>query len=412
MSASLFINPTAVETGLLAAFQSRSTVTERQTQAFDRFTERGFPNRRLEGWKWSDFNAALRQAPTMAELSDKKIIEPSVFAALDPLEFRIVNGRIELPSGEFPEGIKYGVIDGMATIPELETHAIASLTVAMVRKALGIEIEEGVDFTRPILIRHINSSDGFSFGQTLTRVGRGSAVNIIEVYEGEGSGFYSHLNHMALRDGATVRRSMIQETGPSSIIHAICAVKADGASRYEQTSLSTGSRLSRHETHLHYIGRDASADINSAATLSGERHSDFTSHVLHKAEVCTTHQRHKGVARDQGRTVFQGKFQVERTAQKTNAKMTANALLLSDMAEANHKPELEIYADDVECAHGSTAGALDADALFYLRQRGLDEETARGLLIEAFLGEVIDGIKHDAVREVFSARVKSWLETV
>ena len=116
------------------------------------------------------------------------------------------------------------------------------------------------------------------------------------------------------------------------------------------------------------------------------------------------------MARDRGRNIFQGKFHVERSAQKTDARMTANALLLSDGAEANHKPELEIYADDVECAHGSTSGALDADALFYLRQRGLDEDAARALLIEAFLGEVIDGIDVDGVRDVFRARVNSWLE--
>jgi len=410
MNASPFINPTAIETELVAAFQSRSRVEAHQTQAFDRFVKLGFPNRRVEGWKWSDLNAALRQVPTTPKEDAETDITPSSFAALHPLEFRIVNGRIELPPEALPEGIKYGIMDSMATIPALEAHAIASLTVAMVRKALGIEIEEGVKFERPILIRHINSGGGLSFAQSLMRVGQGSAVNIIETYEGEGSGFYAHLNHMALRDGAKVHRTVVQETGPSNIIHAICAVKADGASRYEQTSLSTGSRLSRHETHLHYVGSDASADLRSVALLSDNRHLDFTSHIYHLAEACSTRQLHKGVARDQGRTVFQGKFEVARSAQKTDAKMTANALLLSDMAEANHKPELEIYADDVECAHGSTVGALDPDALFYMRQRGLDEATARGLLIEAFLGEVMDGIDNDGVREVFSARVKSWLE--
>jgi Fe-S cluster assembly protein SufD len=101
---------------------------------------------------------------------------------------------------------------------------------------------------------------------------------------------------------------------------------------------------------------------------------------------------------------------VARGAQKTDARMTANALLLSGDAEANHKPELEIYADDVECAHGSAIGALDEDALFYLRQRGLDETSARALLIEAFVGEVIDGVENEAVREVFANEVAAWLE--
>jgi len=130
---------------------------------------------------------------------------------------------------------------------------------------------------------------------------------------------------------------------------------------------------------------------------------------VHKAPHCRTRQLHKGAARDHGRNVFQGKFEVEREAQKTDAKMTANALLLSDMAEANHKPELEIYADDVECAHGSTCGALDEDALFYLRQRGLDETAARALLVEAFVGEVIDGMDDDRLGDIFCTKVADWL---
>ena len=174
--------------------------------------------------------------------------------------------------------------------------------------------------------------------------------------------------------------------------------------------MSLGAKLSRNETHLQFNGTGAHASLNSAALLSGARHSDFTTNVRHRAESCQARQIHKGVARDSARNVFQGKFHVDRAAQKTDAQMTANALLLSDRAEANHKPELEIYADDVECAHGSTAGALDEDALFYLRQRGLSEETARGLLIEAFIGEVIDGVEDEKLRFVLQSRVHQWLE--
>jgi Fe-S cluster assembly protein SufD len=409
MSNTLLINPSAMEAGLQAAFAARSQTSDAQAAAFDRFVKLGFPNRRVEGWKWSDFNAALRQRPVTPDAIDGITIAPSSFAALDPLEFRIINGRIEAPPESPPEGLRYGIIDPVATIPELETHAIAALNVAMTRKALGLEVSEGAALDRPILIRHINTGAGFTFAQTLTRIGSDARVDIIESYEGEGAGFYAHLYHMAVREGASVRRMVQQETGPNSIIHAICAAKADAGARFEQSSLSTGARLSRHETIVHVCGADASTIINSAALLAGERHADFTTHVFHKNESCKTRQLHKGVARDRGRIVFQGKFHVDRMAQKTDAKMTANALLLSDTAEANHKPELEIYADDVECAHGSTAGALNEDALFYLRQRGLDEAAARGLLVEAFLGEVIDGIEHDGVHEVFGARVQNWL---
>lgn len=412
MSNASIQNPTPFEAGVLDAFAARSSTNEAQAAAMDRFSRQRLPHRRIEGWKWTDFNAALRSV----EMSDSKqadaIIEPSPFAALDPLELRIIDGRIEVPAEGFPDGVQYGVIDAMATIPELESHPIISLNVAMIRKALGFEVKEGVQFERPVLIRHISTGAAPTFVQTLLRVGRGASCHVIETYEGEGTGLYSHLCHMAVRDEGRFTRTVLQDTSADVVLHSICAAKIDGDAHYDQTTLTGGSRLSRHETHLHYVADDASARIDSAALVSGERHSDITTYVLHKAPGCETRQTHKGVVRDRGRNVFQGKFHVLQAAQKTDADMQANALLLSDTAEANHKPELEIYADDVECAHGSTAGALDDEALFYLRQRGLDEHTARALLVEAFVGAVIDGVKNDGVREVLRNKTTQWLGDV
>lgn len=402
-------NPTPFEASVLNAYAARAEPNEAQVAAMERFARQRLPHRRIEGWKWTDFNAALRNVEAPAAAGDA-VIEPSAFAALAPLEFRLVDGRIETPSEDIPEDVRYGVIDAMATIPDLETHPIVSLNVAMIRKALGIEIGEGVRLDRPILIRHIVSGVAPAFAQTLLRVGRGASVHVIETYEGAGTGFYSHLCHMAVRDEGRFHRTVLQETGAGAALHAICAAKIDGAAHYDQTTLTSGGRLARHETLLHYVADGASARIDSAALIGDERHSDITTNVLHIGQGCETRQAHKGVVKDRGRSVFQGKFHVLQGAQKTEADMQANALLLSDTAEANHKPELEIYADDVECAHGSTAGALDEDALFYLRQRGLDEKAARALLIEAFVGEPIDGVVHEGVRGILRAKTADWLE--
>lgn len=416
MTSALILNPTAFEAGVLSAYAARSAPSEAQTAAMARFARQRLPHRRLEGWKWTDFNAALRGEATSEGAADASpgdmVIPPSPFDALDPLEFRIVDGRVETPAEGFPEGVQFGVIDAMATIPELENHPIISLNVAMIRKALGVEIGEGVQFERPILIRHILTGAAPVFAQTLLRIGRGASARVIETYEGDhargGAGFYSHLCHMAVRDEGRFERTVMQDTGADTVLHAVCAAKMDGKACYDQTTLTSGGRLSRHETHLHYVAGGGSARIDSAALVGGTRHSDITTYILHFAEGCETRQVHKGVVGGRGRNVFQGKFHVLKEAQKTDADMQANALLLSDTAEANHKPELEIYADDVECAHGSTAGALDDDALFYLRQRGLDEKTARTLLIEAFVGEAIDGA-HESVREILRHKTTEWL---
>ncbi|WP_411817708.1 Fe-S cluster assembly protein SufD [Hyphococcus sp. DH-69] len=402
-------NKTTLETALEASFRGRSSVNEAQAAAFERFEKSRFPNRRVEGWKWSDFATRLRNFSPARESSALTTIEPSRFASLNPLEFRLCDGRIELPQEDMPEGLRYGILDAVATIAELENNPIANLNVAMTRKALGIEIGEGVDFKRPILIRHINSGSGFAFAQTMMRISVNAKVQIIETYEGEATGLYSHLFHLVVRDGASFNRAMMQDTSQEATIHAICAAKIEGDAAFNQSALSTGGQLCRHETHVHFWSPNSRAKINSASLLSGDRHADFTSETRHLAPDCETTQLHKGVARDRARNVFQGKFFVKREAQKTDAKMTANALLLSDTAEANHKPELEIYADDVECAHGSTVGALDQDALFYLRQRGLSEEEARALLVDAFVGEVIGDIDHEQIREIFETQVQNWL---
>jgi Fe-S cluster assembly protein SufD len=406
-------NPSAFETALEAAFNARAGDSAARAQAFDRFAKARFPHRRVEGWRWSDFNAALRgHEGVRATLHETAPPLGSDLAGLKPLELRIVNGRIDAPAGDMPDGLRCGVIDAVPTIPDLEPHPIASLNVAMTKKALGIEIADGADFARPIIIRHVNTGAGFSFAQTLLRLTAGAKATIIETYEGDGAGFYSHLEHLVLKDGAELRRAVIQETGDDAVIHSICAAKIEGAARFNQTALSTGARLSRHETHAHFYAAGAVANIDSASLLAGTRHADFTSEVVFVGEGCETRQRHKGVARDRGRNVFQGKFKVQRTAQKTDARMNAAALLLSETAETDHKPELEIYADDVQCAHGSTAGALDENAIFYMRQRGLDEAAARALLIEAFVAEAFDNVAHPGLHQAFAGRVANWLEAI
>lgn len=410
MSNSILINPTAFEAGLEAAFLARTTPSTTQQAAFERFAKQHLPNRRLEGWKWSDFDGALRRIDPAHAPTAPQTVSPSPFADLNPIEFRIINGRIELPAEEAPDGVRFGIMDAVGTIAELEGHPIASLNVAMTPKALGFEVADSVALARPVLIRHIDAGGALSFAQTMFRIGLGADATIIETWEGAGAALSSYLCHMSLRDDAQLKRYVIDETGEAAVTHEIFAVKMDKGARLNQTSLSTGAKLSRHETIAHFWGEGAEARIDSAALLSDARHGDLTTHVLHKAPDCKTRQLHKGVASGNGRAVFQGKFEVERAAQQTDAKMTANALLLSEGAEANHKPELEIYADDVECAHGSTVGALDDDALFYLRQRGLPERDARALLINAFAGEVIDGIENGVVRDVFASRMTAWLE--
>ena len=178
--------------------------------------------------------------------------------------------------------------------------------------------------------------------------------------------------------------------------------------KLHQTSLALGAKLARIETRIdHFVG-GSEAVLNGAYLAGGGFHADMTSHVRHSQPGCVTRQDVKGAARAGGKGVFQGKFLVARDAQKTDAEMQHNALLLEEGAEINAKPELEIYADDVQCAHGNTAGALDPAALFYMRQRGIPEAEARAMLTESFIAEAFTAAD-PAIADILLTEARRWL---
>ena len=192
---------------------------------------------------------------------------------------------------------------------------------------------------------------------------------------------------------------------------SLAGVRVGRGASFRQCALLLGAKAARVETRIFCLEPRGSVDLASVTLVDGERHADQTSLVSLHAPECAVAQRHKSALRDRGRAVFQGKFHVARAGQKTDAHMTARALILNEGPEADHKPELEIYADDVKCGHGSTVGALDAEALFYLRQRGLPESAARALLVEAFIGEVFEAIDDGAIAAAFRTRAQRWLES-
>jgi Fe-S cluster assembly protein SufD len=208
--------------------------------------------------------------------------------------------------------------------------------------------------------------------------------------------------------GATLTRIIIQDSAGPAL--AMARVRVAEGARYQQFALTEGSRLARIETHVDVEGENAKVEINGAYLCAADKHADLTSVITHKAPGAETRQLIKGVARKGGRGVFQGKIVVERAAQKTDARQHHQALMLEDGAEIFAKPELMIFADDVQCAHGNTTGALDEGALFYMRSRGIAEKDARALLTEAFLVEAIPDGLPEALHEELLCRIRAWLE--
>lgn len=323
------------------------------------------PSRRDEAWRYTDLRAALRAIPE-ASPSDEAAIAAGPFSALDAAEtIVIINGfgpdRLTIASGEH----------------------------------------------RTVCLRIIASKVARAHHAVLTiAVAEGGILTLLESHEGLGSDYVSDLAiSLQIGSGATVERVAILNDSPEAISVVTATVDLAANATLNQTVLTTGAKRQRFETHVSHPGQGASVRLDGVYLLGDLHHSDQTTVVTHKGEGGTTNQLTKGAVRDNARAVFQGKITVERGADQTDARMGHHALILSERGEIDAKPELEIYADDVSCAHGNTVGALDDEALFYIRSRGVPLEEARALLIGAFVGEVTDRISHDDARQV----AQDWL---
>ncbi|MGE3867388.1 MAG: SufD family Fe-S cluster assembly protein, partial [Hyphomonadaceae bacterium] len=222
-------------------------------------------------------------------------------------------------------------------------------------------------------------------------------------------GFTAKAAAIALAPGADLLRIVIQVGGPGVALDT-AAVRVAAGARYRQFVLAEGGKLARIETRIEAEGEGGAVRLDGLYLAGPGRHADLTSRVRHAAPGGATRQLVKGAARRGGRGVFQGRFEVARGAQQTDARQHHHGLLLEEGAEIYAKPELEIYADDVQCAHGNTAGALDDGALFYMRARGVGEREARALLTEAFLLEALPDDLPEDIHAEAEARVRAWLE--
>ena len=253
--------------------------------------------------------------------------------------------------------------------------------------------------------------EGLNRGHMRLRInlGKGATLSVIEHHAGDKGRFVNIDQTITLKAKARINRTLIHNDPDDCVRIATTHITAWKDAKFVQHALSFGGSLSRLETRLAGMGKNIDAVINGAYLLRDNRHCDMTSYIDLAVPDCTIRQAVKGVVTDKARGVFQGKFHVRRPAQHTDAEMRHDALMLSDSAEIRSKPELEIYADDVACAHGNTIGQLDESALFYMRQRGIPVGEARALLTEAFVADVFDDLEYEDLKESLLGKVRDWL---
>ncbi len=330
-----------------------------------------FPTRRDEAWRRSDLRRALPNpvdpAPDLAAPS-----QGGPFGVVEADETTFANGRL-------PDGGALARL-GLTDAP----HRLRFVTSA----AQG-GWQAGVDVVVPT----------------------GVTATLLETYEGQGSYVGSAVFSFTLEPGASLERIVLMDEPAEAVSISASTVALGAGARFAQTIVATGARLQRHETHLVHPGEGATVRLDGLYLLTGARHADLTTVVAHEGGGETS-QMCKGVVTDRARAVFQGQIVVRPGADGTDARMRHDALLLSDTAEVDAKPELEIYADDVSCAHGNTVGALDEEALFYIASRGVPEAEAKALLMQGFIGEVVDRIAHEGAREIVRAFAAERLEAL
>jgi Fe-S cluster assembly protein SufD len=410
-----------------SASGSAPAKAERQA-AMEAFKRHGLPHRRVEEWKYTDLRAGLKQAFPIARPAEHAgVPAEAVDAALGPLSHLdairivIVDGHYASAfswNGEPSDGLSVGPLAGSslsAARAATGTPAGAALALALAFANDGavVTIDEDATVTKPILIAalHTAAEPRRATTRNVIRLGRGASATIIEAHAciGPAEVQTSVATEIDVGAGARLAHLKVGLEGSRATHLADWRVILGAEARYDAFQLIAGAGLARAEVALNFAGANGRADISGLLLGRDNDHLDATLTIDHAVPRCMSRELFKAVLADRARGVFQGRIVVQPSAQKTDGKMMAQALMLSPDAEFDSKPELEIYADDVVCGHGSTVAELDEDLLFYCRSRGIPLADARQLLIRSFLGEALDKVEDEHIRGALEAIAGDWL---
>ena len=374
------------------------------TATAERITVAGLPTRRVESYHYTDLKTLLRSVPPLATPANQVDVP-----ALDiPGAFNLilVNG-VAQQQGSVPAGLVVHTVAGgvLSTRDDILVH----LNTALVKESLSLTVEPGLD--RVIQIVHrLDGSAGHVADAVKIFVADGASATIVETFSSSDAAHVgNHASYVALGKGASLTHVTVDVTARAAAHFATNEYHVGEAAQLRTLAIHAGAGLARTHLFPRYEGAGAHGDITGLNLVSDGQHADITMDATHAVPNTSSQPLFKSIARGRGRSVVQGKLVVARDAQKTDAKFMHQGLMLSDEAEILSKPELEIYADDVVCGHGSTCGQLDEDSMFYLMSRGIPKSEAETMLVRGFIAEVLDPIENEGLNATLNAIVDSWL---
>jgi Fe-S cluster assembly protein SufD len=418
--------------GAKAKLPGDGPVAALREAAFKRFDATGLPTWRAEQWHYTDLRGLLSDAKPLAgtpsEAAKERAQETGkLIGDMDVRRVVFVDGVFApdlsdldnfsagLTIRSMAEALTAGDPLAAAHLGKVVTAAqedVVALNTALMRDGALIHVARGATLERPIHLVFAATGDkpASVFTRSLVVIEPGARAMLVESHDAAAGHQVNTALELVVGDSAHVDHIKITG-GPDDLTHVSSLMVAIGANaRFNDFIFNIGGGVVRNQLFVRFDGEGTLAGLRGASLLKGKQHADSTLVVDHKAGGCQSREVFASVLDNQSRGVFQGKIIVQPHAQHTDAKMMTRALLLSEDAEADNKPELEIFADDVQCGHGATSGALDEDLRFYLMARGIPKADAEALLVQAFVGEAVEGIEHAGLRDALMEQVVAWLK--
>ena len=386
------------------------------------FVATGVPTRRHEAWKYSDLAQALGKTPVVVDS-----VGPVPIELQDAYLAAFVDGRFDAEASTLPSSVvALGAVLADPTSPfaerigqinptEQQCHPLLALNAARMGDGLVLHLADGETLDKPLHLRFTWTAEGRAKDHAahmrfLVLIGDGAQATLIETHQGT-PGFATLTTEVSLGAAAALSHVRLETLSWAARQSAVTVGELAANALYQGFYLSEGGFFARHEALFALQGAGARVELDGAFLVDGKRHCDNTTIITHAVPDTTSHQAFRGVLAGAAQAAYQGCVKVRPDAQHTDAHQMSRALLLSETARIATKPELEIFADDVKCSHGATAGELDAQALFFLRARGIPLAEARAMLIEAFLQEPLEAIADAPLRRLASAAITAWLAT-
>ncbi len=376
----------------------------------DNFIEKGFPNRKEEDWRFSDLNQIIKK--NIGELSfycdytSTNKVDTSVFVdGLEHNKIVFINGRIEKIDFDYEKKNQIEIIDQSETINRFSNNnSLSDLNNAFTNKCFKILVKKGYQLSKPLIIYHTFNSKIWSKNINLRldfELNQNSSLRVIDLFnETSEKNFLNIFYNFDLKENAILKNYKLDKHENKNVKYSFNNIEQDKNSISETFILSSGSNFFKNEINCNLNGKYASAFVNGIFSLNKDKHHEIRTIINHLTENTKSYQLIKSVLEQSSKAVYQGKIFVNPQAQKTDGYQLSKAILLNKESEFNAKPELEIYADDVKCSHGSASGSLNEDSIFYLMSRGLSYQQSRELLINGFLLDVVEKITDSEIKNL------------